>query len=158
MISLATLSGELLPVGDPVAGGIRLRTVADLCRRLDDPPVCSRARASAERLSASPACSPFGNDIIAMEAIQEAVFQGRALDGDFYHAALGFELRLREAYKVTSAIGIDVHVALLNKARRQLTGRLFATPAVAASTREENRVVHLNYLAALVEAAHRFRA
>ena len=158
LISLATLSGELLPVGDPVAGGIRLRTVADLCRRLDDPPVCSRARACAERLSASPACSPFGNDIIAMEAIQEAVFQGRALDGDFYHAALGFELRLREAYKVTSAIGIDVHVALLNKARRQLTGRLFATPAVAASTREENRVVHLNYLAALVEAAHRFRA
>ena len=86
------------------------------------------------------------------------MFQGRALDGDLYHAALGFELRLREACKVTSATGIDVHIALLDKARRQPAGRLFATPVVAPSSREEDRVVYLNYLTALLEAARRFLA
>jgi hypothetical protein len=46
----------------------------------------------------------------------------------------------------------------LDKGRRQPAGRLFATPVVAPSSREEDRVVYLNYLTALLEAARRFLA
>lgn len=73
--------------------------MADLCRRQDDSPACSQVPAVIGRSSGLPACSPFADDVLAIEAMQEALYRGQAFDADRYHTAFGFELRMREAYK-----------------------------------------------------------
>lgn len=144
------LKSKRIEIPNHPGPGSRSLTVAELCHELDDLPACRLGRVPSGRASRDIACLPRAQDMIVIEALQEALFKPSVLPARAFESLLDIDARM------LAQVGEGHQAALLAKARQQLL-RLCGQPQgfrAPNMTSVEERVAYLNYLAALMMAVN----